>query len=339
MAAQQLPRLALHLSNHGSARDVVDLAVRAERAGIEQVWLSEDLFYRSATATAAAVLAATSRISVAFGVLVPQTRHPAALAMEVRTLTDLGPGRVQLGLGAGVAQRLALVGKDTGKPLTVVREAVEAVRTLLSGGTLDQDGLVHTSAGLALTGELTGEAPPVHVAAVGPRALEQAGRDADGVLLTLMCAVEHARWACDRVAAGAADAGRTPPPVALYAPVFLDGRVDGSGDARLRMRRLVAQYAARWADLEVLSTLFTRWSSLDEAAVRAIRDDVRSGGDGAALVPDEVIDSYGASGSPQQCREVLAAYAGAGVATLAVDGGDADGTAALVERWGELTGE
>jgi len=337
MAPPQLPELAVHLSNHGSAREVVRLATRAEHVGVPTVWLSEDLYYRGALTTAAAVAASTSDIVIGFGVIAPQVRHSVALAMETRTLLDLAPGRIVLGLGAGVVERTRLVGKGEGAPLTVVREEVEAVRTLLAGEALELEGVVHTSAGVRLTGEPPSEVPPVYVAAVGPKALAQAGRMADGVLLTMMCARPHAAWAAEQVRAGAEQAGRATPPVAAYLPIAVD---DDGPTARRAMKAMIASFAARWADLEFLSSLFTRWSDLDPERLQSLKADVAAGGDGVGHVSDSVLDDFAVAGTPAECREGLARFRDAGVTHAALDAGAAPGAFdALLDRWPELVGD
>ncbi len=336
MTIQQLPELAIHLSNHGSAREVVRLASRAEQVGVPTVWLSEDLYYRGALTTAAAIAVTTSRIHIGFGVIAPQVRHSVALAMETRTLLDLAPGRITLGLGAGVVERTRLVGKGDGAPLTIVRQEVEAVRALLAGDALDLEGVVHTSAGVRLTGEPPDEVPPVYVAAVGPKALAQAGRMADGVLLTMMCARPHAAWAADLVRQGAEAAGRATPPVAAYLPIAVD---DDGSSARRAMKAMVASFAARWADLEFLSSLFTRWSELDPDRLQAVKAEIAAGRDGADLISDAVLDDFAVAGTPAECRDGLARFAEAGVTHAALDAGTAPGAFdALLDRWPDLVG-
>lgn len=330
------PELALHLSNHGSAREVVRLASRAEQVGVPTVWLSEDLFYRGSLTTAAAVLTSTSRLNVGFGVIAPQVRHTVALAMETRTLLDLAPGRVLLGLGAGVTERTRLVGKGDGAPLRIVREEVEALRTLLAGEPLELEGVVHDSAGVQLTGEPPEAVPPVYVAAVGPKALTQAGRMADGVLLTMMCARPHAAWAVERVRQGAAESGRDAPPVAAYLPIAVD---DDGAAARRAMKAMIATFVARWADLEFLSSLFTSWSELDPERMQAVKAAVAAGEDGGALISDAVLDDFAIAGSPADCREGLLRFAAAGVTHAALDAGNAPGAFdALLDRWSDLAG-
>jgi hypothetical protein len=56
-----------------------------------------------------------------------------------------------------------------------------------------------------MDGEAPSVVPPVYVAAVGPKALAQAGRCMDGVILTMMCSRRHAAWATKHVQQAAAE--------------------------------------------------------------------------------------------------------------------------------------
>ncbi len=56
-------------------------------------------------------------------------------------------------------------------------------------------------------------------------------------------------------------------------------------------------------------------------------------------MPDDVLDAYAASGTPDQVRRTLRAFAEAGVTTVAVDAvddPDLDAAGATVQRWSEL---
>lgn len=314
------PQLSLHASNHGSARSTVALVQRAEVAGLSRVWLSEDLFHRGAIPIAAASLVSTTRIGVGFGILAPQHRHPAALAMDVRSLVDLAPSRLTIGLGAGIAERAALIGQPASPPLTIVTEAVHSLRTLLSGGVLEQVGVLHQSHSLQLSGDCEGTVPPIYVAAVGPKALANAGRKMDGVILTMMCSREHARHAAGLVRAAASNAGAEVPVVA-YLPIVVD---DDGASARDRMRRTLADIISRWSRVEVLSKLFSQWSELDDERMRRISVAMDDGHDLRGLLPDRVVAQYCIAGTPNECRDLIEEFGEAGVSEIALDAGSGE---------------
>ena len=61
-------RASLRLNNDLPIADYVALARAAERAGLDQFWISNDLFFRSAPVLLAAVAQATERIEIGTGV-------------------------------------------------------------------------------------------------------------------------------------------------------------------------------------------------------------------------------------------------------------------------------
>ncbi|MDR1799382.1 MAG: LLM class flavin-dependent oxidoreductase [Bifidobacteriaceae bacterium] len=313
-----LPAIGLLLDNHGPAAAALRAAQAAEAAGVTRVWLAEDLYHRGALPLAGAVLATTQRIGVGVGVVAPQLRPPAALAMDLRTMNDLGPGRFTLGLGAGVGERTKHIGLPARPPLTIVRQAIEQVRTLLAGGTLATGGLLHQAEGLTLSGAAgDGPAVPVYAAAVGPKALAQAGRVADGVVLSMMCSVEHIRVATGLVQEAAGAAGREPVAVVAYVPVCL---LADKAAAKESMRRCVAGYMAAWAGLDFLSTLFTEWSPLTREDLTAAGE-LLAAADWAGLqrlLPDDLIDQFAVAGDLPECRRLLAVLAQAGVTEVAL---------------------
>src|SRR5262249_54823059 len=128
-------RLGLALSNEVPVFDTVGLAVRAERLGLTEVWLPESSHRRGVFSVAASVAAATTRIKIGIGVVIPFWRHPSLIAMEAGALDEVSRGRVLLGLGAALWTLRALGEADarTERPLTAMVEAIRLVRSMLRG--------------------------------------------------------------------------------------------------------------------------------------------------------------------------------------------------------------
>ena len=228
-------RFSLRLNNDLPVARFAALAAAAEDAGFDQVWISHDLFWRSAPVLVAAAAAATTRISLGIGIMNPYSEHPAELAMHAATLQELSAGRFLLGLGAGAREFLAWAGIDRPRPLAATRAAVLACRTLLGRGSPAADGVaLATAADPApnpaadpagdpapdLAGDrlrwqpaarlrFDGPPVPIYLAAMGPRMLAVAGEIADGVL-GLSFPPERAPAAATLVRAGAEAAGRDP---------------------------------------------------------------------------------------------------------------------------------
>jgi 5,10-methylenetetrahydromethanopterin reductase len=172
------------VNNDLSVARLSALAVAAEDAGFDQVWVSNDLFLRSAPVLAATLAARTSRIGIGIGVMNPYSVHPAELAMAAATLQEASGGRFLLGLGAGAEQFLGWAGLPRTAPLATTRTAVVTLRALLGHPDADRALLpdwARVSAGAALKFPVD-KPVPVYVGAMGPRMLAMAGMHADGAL-------------------------------------------------------------------------------------------------------------------------------------------------------------
>ena len=110
-----------------------EVARAAEDEGLDELWLWEDCFWGGGVATAAAVLAWTTRLRVGIGVLPVPLRNVALTAMETATLHRLFPGRLMVGVGHGVQDWMGQVGARPESPVTLLREYIEALRALLRG--------------------------------------------------------------------------------------------------------------------------------------------------------------------------------------------------------------
>src|SRR5262245_23188913 len=133
-------RFSLRLNNDLGLADYVRLARTAEAAGFDQLWVSNDLFLRSAPVILGAMAGVTRRIELGTGILNPHTIHPAELAMLAATMDELTGSRFNLGLGAGAADFLAWIGLVDPRPARTLRETIDGVRRLLRGDALEPGG-------------------------------------------------------------------------------------------------------------------------------------------------------------------------------------------------------
>ena len=133
-------RFSIRLNNDHTLAEYVAFAQAAEAAGFDQLWVSNDLFLRSAPVILAAVAQATTRLEFGTGILNPYTIHPAEIAMLAATLDELSGCRFNLGLAAGAGEFLKWVGIEQATPLAAVRETLLAVRRLLQGERVALDG-------------------------------------------------------------------------------------------------------------------------------------------------------------------------------------------------------
>ncbi|MGW7361710.1 LLM class flavin-dependent oxidoreductase [Streptomyces sp. NPDC054802] len=180
----------------------------ADAAGLEELWLWEDCFLESGTATAAAALAWSERLRVGVGLLPVPLRNVALTSMEAATLHRLFPGRVTLAVGHGVQDWMGQVGARAESPLTLLREYLSAMRALLNGERVTVEGRYVKLDGVALDWPPP-SAPPVLAGAVGPRSVRLTGEAADGTVLDASMGPDGVRQARRLIEQGRAAAGRT----------------------------------------------------------------------------------------------------------------------------------
>jgi alkanesulfonate monooxygenase SsuD/methylene tetrahydromethanopterin reductase-like flavin-dependent oxidoreductase (luciferase family) len=191
-----------------------EVARAAEDEGLDELWLWEDCFWGGGIATAAAVLAWTTRLRVGIGVLPVPLRNVALTAMETATLHRLFPGRVTVGVGHGVQDWMGQVGARPESPVTLLREYIEALCALLRGDRVTTHGRYVQLDDVQLgwpPAAAPAAAPAVLAAARGPRTLRLSGEVADGSILDQVTTLEHFRSARESIDAGRAAAGRSDP--------------------------------------------------------------------------------------------------------------------------------
>jgi alkanesulfonate monooxygenase SsuD/methylene tetrahydromethanopterin reductase-like flavin-dependent oxidoreductase (luciferase family) len=183
------------------------VAMAADDAGVEQLWLWEDCFAESGIATAAAVLAWTERVSVGIGLLPVPLRNVALTAMELATLERLFPARLLPGVGHGVLDWMGQVGARAESPMTLLREYTNALRALLHGERVTTSGRYVHLDGVVLDWPPS-PPPPLLVGAMGDRTSALAGELGDGVIFSEMSA-DRVHDALRHLRAGRETAGRS----------------------------------------------------------------------------------------------------------------------------------
>jgi 5,10-methylenetetrahydromethanopterin reductase len=186
-----------------------EVAVAADSAGLDELWVWEDCFKQSGVASAAAALAWTTRIRVGIGLLPAPLRNVALCAMELATLERMFPGRLVAGAGHGVQDWMAQSGARVASPMTLLEEYASALRALLAGERVSVQGRYVRLDDVALDWPPT-TPPPLMLGGAGPRSLALAGRLGDGTLLSTALAEDEIREACATILAAA---GSDPHPV------------------------------------------------------------------------------------------------------------------------------
>lgn len=197
------------------------VAVAADRAGLEQLWLWEDCFKETGISAAASVLAWTERLSVGIGLLPVPLRNVALTAMELATIERLFPGRLIPGIGHGVLDWMGQVGARAASPMTLLREYTSALRSLLYGENLTTEGRYVQLTDVALDWPPS-PPPPLLVGARGEQTIRLTGELADGVILdgeTTAARLHQVVMQLQEARSAAGRADDPPADVVVFAPV------------------------------------------------------------------------------------------------------------------------
>lgn len=251
-----------------TARESLDVAVAAQRWGYAAAWASEvdgpDAF------TLLGALAATTGYELGVGVIPVQTRTVFTIGMSAVALAQLSNGRFTLGVGASsevLVQRFG--GQPFDKPLTHVREAVEALRPILRGDRSSFEGEYVRVGGYKHPSPPPSPVP-LFLGSLNPRSLRMAGELADGLCINQV-GPHHVPAMLDEVRAGAKAAGRElPDPFPVMARLFCLV-TDDAPSARKVVSGVFAPYVAT-----SVYNRFYRWMGYEEEA-RAIADAARAG--------------------------------------------------------------
>src|SRR6266851_2940200 len=105
-----LPRFGVRLSQALEPRRSLELAAAAEANGFASLWFAENPFHRGIVPVAGACATMTERISIGLGIVNFYQHHPTLIAAEFAALDELAGGRVRLGIGSGIGQRILRLG-------------------------------------------------------------------------------------------------------------------------------------------------------------------------------------------------------------------------------------
>jgi probable F420-dependent oxidoreductase len=172
-------------------RAVREVALEAEAAGFDSIWLADHLLYRvpnqptggiwECWTMLSALAEATTRVELGTWVACTQFRNPALLAKMAVTLDEVSNGRFTLGVGAGWNRpEFDAFGFPFDHRVDRFEEALQIIAPLLRTGHVDFHGTYYQVHDCEIRPRGPREAgPPLMVAAFGPRMLRLAARYAD----------------------------------------------------------------------------------------------------------------------------------------------------------------
>ena len=168
------PKLGVRIPPCESIDRVADAIALAEQLGFDSAWAPDfQLIWRDTFMALALAATRTQSITLATAVTNLVTRHTTTVASATRTLQELAPGRVVLGVGVGRSST-GMAGLERMGFAAFARE-LAALRSLLAGESVRWG---------ETAGRLTAPVGPcpVDLCAQGPKMLRYAGTTADGVI-------------------------------------------------------------------------------------------------------------------------------------------------------------
>ena len=306
-----------------TAQHVVD----AERLGVDTVW-SAEAWGTDGIVPLAYLAALTSRIRLATGILQITARAAPMTAMTAMTLDHVSNGRFVLGLGASGPQVVeGLHGQRYDRPLERLKETVEVIRLALAGEKIEYHGNqielpLPGGQGKALR---IGQPPrpdiPIHLATLGPNALQFTGAAANGWVST--CFVpETSGYYLEQLRRGAEAAAR---PLSAFDDgtfeIEAGGPVAFTDDVERpligRKKALAFQLSAMGSrTMNFYNDAYSRIGYAEPAARVRVLYLAGKRDEAVAAVPDEMALRSSFFGTDEMVRARIRAYRTSGVTAL-----------------------
>jgi alkanesulfonate monooxygenase SsuD/methylene tetrahydromethanopterin reductase-like flavin-dependent oxidoreductase (luciferase family) len=222
------------------ANDLILRIEQFEHAGIETVWSTQNPFDIDLPTLYAAAASRTSRIRLGTSIVPAFTRHPLALLSQARTIENISPGRLRLGIGTSHQYSLTQgYGISLDRSLSQLREYLQVIRTGLHEGSVTFNGEFYR-----VDGAYASAMPiPVLISALRENAWELAGEQSDGGIswnVPVEFLRDVAKPALER---GATAANRPAPPLVAHQIIAFETPERSNAAVREAVRASLAGYA------------------------------------------------------------------------------------------------
>lgn len=186
--------LGVHLGERFTLDETWAVADIADKAGFDSLWVAEGRLTRDAIGIMALLGDRTSNVRIGSGVVNNKTRNAALMAVTFKTLDEIAPGRIILGIGAWWEPLASKVGVPVRKPVTAMREYVGVLKSFFANDEVSMNGEFVQMDGVRFDRMYAENEPvdiPVYAGAVGPRMLELSGEIMDGAYLDFLLPVSY----------------------------------------------------------------------------------------------------------------------------------------------------
>ena len=246
-----------------NADRIIELACRAEDAGLDSVWVGDSLTAKprlEPLSVLAAIAARTDRVRLGTSVLLMALRHPVLLAQTMGTVDLISRGRLMIAAGVGGAfndeqeAEWRAAGVSARRRASRLEEMVEIIKGLGRGDTVDYSGRHFDLDSVTVKPwPVQQDGVPIFLAChwrarARDAQIDRAARLADGVMSISDTPEEHA-LVIEAVKSRAAELGRDPASLetVMYLTVNMD--TDLARAAAESERFLLGYYGAEiWGD-------------------------------------------------------------------------------------------
>ena len=306
--------VGLHWTNAYSYSDVVALVKKIESLGYDQLWVSNEKFFHDMYITATVAALNTEKIHIGTFVADPYSHHPALTATAIGTLDEVSGGRAILGIGAG-GTGFPVMGIKRPKPAIAIKEAIEIIRGLWAGETVNYDGNIIQCTNGRLNMPVRAGIPII-VASRGNLVLQSGGEVADGVMIATYAEPSGIEHAMKQVEKGANRAGRKISDLNIFSRV--DACISKDRDtAYAAVKPMVGVFLwTSYPDREFVHKVGLQIPYEVEEIIK--KRDYNLMVENAHLIPDEFVDKFCWAGTAEDVAEKVLSVVRMGITNITI---------------------
>jgi len=302
-------KLSLQMHSRRTVDDWTELAQKAEAIGLSEIHIAERLDFPFATWPTLFMMAEkTKKIGLGTGVTNPYSRHPTLTAKMVAMLDTFSQGRAILGIGQGDLWQFDQLGIVHSQPLDALREAVQVIRRLLSGGVESIKGKVFSlPEGFEFPWKSYRDDLPIFVGSRSPGGMAVAGEVADELHLPNCVAPEFVALAQKQMSAGMQRAGRKEPSIPLSSSPQLALSLDREAAVKFAQEKIGA--FIEWMDVprELMGITSEELAGLTGAHRDGDREYLHNN------ISERYLEAFAVAGTPQDVIQQLEKLADLGL--------------------------
>lgn len=298
-------------SRTASLKRIPEYARMADAARFDSVWTYE--LYRNPFSMLCTSALATSNVELCTGLATAFNRSPFEAANAAADVDEASGGRMKLGLGTGVPEFLqAFHSTDFRRPIKRLSEYVDVLRLsweYLAGEEVKPfDGEHYRFSAPPINPwglrDMVRPQIPILVAGMRPQLLKLCGAKADGWVGYLWTPKFYEQIVLPNVAEGARSAGRDPDALDLACEVICCVHPDRDV-ALARAKKHVGFYIAHPVS-DVVAEIEGVQDLVNELRVSMMQKGLAAFED----TPEELVELFSITGTPEECRQKLDNYQG-----------------------------